>query len=64
MFLDRQNYLIYGEIVFLVAFLFFLVKGIDSIKSGDYKIAIMCFITTIIIMAGEIMKILMWNGAF
>lgn len=64
MFLDHQNYLIYGEIVFFIAFLFFLTKGIFSIRSNDYKSAIICFIPVVVYIAVEILKVLMYSGAF
>ncbi|MFD1361716.1 hypothetical protein [Lentibacillus salinarum] len=63
-FLDRQNHLIYGEIISFLAFLFFLIKGIYSIKIADYKFAIMCFIFVIVYIAVVILKVLMYSGTF
>lgn len=63
MFLDRQNYVIYGEMIFFIAFLFFLVRGAFSVKSGDYKSAILFFGVVIIYMVAEVMKVLMLGGA-
>ncbi len=64
MVLDRQNYEIYGEMIFFIAFLFFLVRGALSVKSGDYKSAIMYFAVVIIYMVAELMKVLILSGVF
>lgn len=62
--MDRQNYLIYSKIVFYVAFLFFLVRGIYFIKINDYKSAIIHFIPVVVFIAVEIFNNLMYSGAF
>lgn len=63
-FLDRQNYLIYSEIVFFVAFLFFLVKGINFIKNDEYKSGIACFTVVVVYISVKVLEILMFSGAF
>jgi hypothetical protein len=63
-FLDRQNVLIYSEIVYFAAFLFFLVKGISLIKNSNYKYAIVCFIVVAVYLCVEALKIFMYSGGF
>jgi hypothetical protein len=63
-FVNRQNYLIYNEIVLFVAFLFFMIRGAYFIWFNNFKLGIICFVPVVLIMILEMVKVLMYNGAF
>nr|CDQ32646.1 hypothetical protein BN993_02067 [Virgibacillus halodenitrificans] len=48
--------MIYGEIVFFVALIFFLLRGIYFIKQKAYTSAILCLFVVLIFLALAILK--------
>ena len=64
MLLDRQNAIIYAEVIQFSAILFFITKGIHFARIKNAKYATQCFLFSVIFIGAEILKLLMYNNTF
>lgn len=57
-FLDSKNIMFYSEIIYFLAFLFFLIQGVSFIKNNNYKLGLIHFLFVIVYVGISILKLL------